>query len=196
MQIITSGSVFQQQPRWLRIGWFYKEFWEEAARTSKIQCQLSKYTLAAPPLSPGTPKKQSGQLLEARWWFIFRLSGCAKGAEALGKRTRWTSISWCQISLRQQEYYWFECQVSKVLADRAWLQISVGLLTGRSGTLASFQLESSISTGREASIQGLPRPLYGWGGQLPPGQITVTASRAQVRRQNKPQGSGHMIKGN
>lgn len=87
--------------------------------------------------------KQSGIwgiCLRQHWLFTFRLSGCAKIREP-GEHL----FPDARVNLYQQEHYWFQHQKSP---SRLWLQVSVDLLTGRSGTPASNQPESSISTGR------------------------------------------------
>lgn len=146
------------------------------------------------PRYPHDAMCDMSQSLEATQSFIFELSEHSKGTEPPGKRTRLTFPS-ARVDLCQQEHYWFECQVSKFPAGCIYRNWWVWAATESSGTLASFQ-PASISTGREASNQGLPRPLHSWGRQLPAVQTTVTASRADVWQQNKSQASGHVIKEN
>lgn len=94
-----------------------------------------------------------------------------------------------RVRLCQQEHYWFECQVSKVPTGHdyrkwwMWACWQKGL-----GPWPAASHKAPLAQLREASVQGLPRPLLSWGGPLPLVQTTVKASRADVWWQNKPQG--------
>lgn len=69
-----------------------------------------------------------------------------------------------------------------------WLQVSVDLLIGRSGALASFQPEISISTGREASNSRTSKATQAEVGSRLLARPQVRAGRAEDDHQSRPQG--------